>query len=147
MAALPGGNAQSSMTIVATGSSLPEPLYVAWGDEYHKQHPEAQFRYLAEGTAESLHLPSAPGELRLSGPVLADIFLGKIKTWSDPAIAKLNPGMKLPAKAIQVIHRTDGKGSNDILSDFLSKVSPEFMGKLGRGESPKWRVGTSAARS
>src|SRR6202140_3616770 len=96
---------------------------------------------------DRLHLPSAPGELRLSGPVLADIFLGKIKTWSDPAIAKLNPGMKLPAKAIQVIHRTDRKGSNYILSDFLCKVSPEFMGKLGRGESPKWPVGTSAARS
>src|SRR5579864_4629727 len=190
LAALPGGNAQSSMTIVATGSSLPEPLYVAWGAEYHKQHPEAQFRYLAEGTAESsrmilagigdlgggdaptpekelksarspiLELPAVligivivynlrgtPGELRLSGPVLADIFLGKIKTWSDPAIAKLNPGMKLPAKAIQVIHRTDGKGSNYILSDFLCKVSPEFLGKLGRGESPKWPVGTSAPRS
>jgi phosphate transport system substrate-binding protein len=190
VAVLPCGNAQSSMTLVATGSSLPEPLYVAWGDEYHKKHPQAQFRYLAEGTAESsrmilagigdlgggdaptperelksarspilelpavligivivYNLPSAPGELRLSGPVLADIFLGKIKTWSDPAIAKLNPGMKLPAKAIQVIHRTDGKGSNYILSDFLCKVSPEFMGKLGRGESPKWPVGTSASRS
>src|SRR5882757_4920089 len=47
-AALPGGNAQSSMTIVATGSSLPEPLYIAWGDEYHKQHPETQFRYIAK---------------------------------------------------------------------------------------------------
>jgi phosphate transport system substrate-binding protein len=190
VAALPGGNAQSSLTLVATGSSLPEPLYVAWGDEYHKQHPEAQLRYLAEGTAESsrmilagigdlgggdaptpekdlksarspilelpavligivivYNLPGTPGELRLSGPVLADIFLGKVKTWSDPAIAKLNPDMKLPAKAIQVIHRTEGKGSNYILTDFLCKVSPEFTGKLGRGESPKWPVGTSAARS
>jgi phosphate transport system substrate-binding protein len=190
LAALPIGNAQSSMTIVATGSSLPEPLYIAWGDEYHKQHPETQFRYLAEGTAESsrmilagigdmgggdaptpekelksatspiqelpsvligivivYNLPSTSGELRLSGPVLADIFLGKLKLWNDPAIAKLNPEMKLPAQAIQVIHRTDGKGSNYILSDFLCKVSPEFLGKAGRGESPKWPVGVSAARS
>jgi len=189
-AALPGGNAQSSMTIVATGSSLPEPLYIAWGDEYHKQHPETQFRYIAEGTAESsrkilagigdmgggdaptpekalknaaspilelpavligivvvYNLPNTAGELRLSGPVLADIFLGKVKTWSDPEIAQWNPGMKLPAQAIQVIHRTDGKGSNYILTDFLCKVSPEFLGKAGRGESPKWPVGVSAARS
>ncbi len=190
LTALPSPQAQNSITLVATGSSLPEPLYVAWGDEYHKQHPETQFRYLAEGTAESSRkilagigdmgggdaptpekelknaavpilelptvligivivytLPSTPGELRLSGPVLADIFLGRVKLWSDPAIAKLNPGMKLPAEAIQVIHRTEGKGSNYIMSDFLCKVSPEFLAKAGRGESPKWPVGASAARS
>jgi phosphate transport system substrate-binding protein len=184
------GQAQTSITLVATGSSLPEPLYVAWGDAYHAQHPETQVRYLPEGTAESarkifagvgdlgggdaptpedeakrstvpvLELPTVligiaivhnladtPGELRLSGPLLADIFLGKAKSWNDPAIAKLNPTMKLPAQPIQVIHRADGKGANYILSDFLCKVSPEFLAKAGRGESPKWPIGISAARS
>jgi phosphate transport system substrate-binding protein len=186
---LPSGQAQtSSITLVATGSSLPEPLYVAWGDAYHAQHPETQLRYLPEGTGESArkitagvgdlgggdapipenmlknaavlelptlligiaivyNLPNTEGELQLSGPVLADIFLGKVKTWNDPVIGKLNPTMKLPAEAIQVIHRTEGKGANYILSDFLCKVSPEFLAKLGRGESPKWPVGVSAARS
>ena len=182
--------AQTSITLVATGSSLPEPLYIAWGDAYHAQHQETQFRYLPEGTAESArkilagvgdlgggdaptsdaerkhavtpvlelptvligiaivyNLPNSPGELRLSGPVLADIFLGKVKSWNDPAIVKLNPAMKLSAQPIQVVHRTDGKGANYILSDFLSKLSPEFLSKLGRGDSPKWPVGISAARS
>jgi phosphate transport system substrate-binding protein len=186
----PVGTAQNSITLVATGSSLPEPLYIAWCDGYHKQHPATQVRYLPEGTAESGHkilsgvgdmgggdapnpekelktaavpvlelptvligivivhnLPQTPGELRLTGPVVADIFLGKIKVWNDPAIAKLNPEMKLPAQPIQVIHRTEGKGSNYILSDFLSKVSPEFLAKAGRSESPRWPVGVSAARS
>jgi phosphate transport system substrate-binding protein len=184
----PTGQAQTSITLVATGSSLPEPLYVAWGDAYHAQHPETQVRYIPEGTGESArkilagvgdlgggdapipendvksasvlelptvligiaivyNLPNTPGDLRLSGPVLADIFLGKVKSWNDPAIAKLNPAMKLPAQPIQVIHRADGKGANYILSDFLCKASPEFLAKAGRGESPKWPVGLSTARS
>ena len=187
-----GANAQapSSIMLVTTGSSLPEPLYIAWGDEYHKRHPDVQVRYLPEGTGESsreilagvgdmgggdapnpekelksaavpvLELPSVligivivynvpgvTGELRLSGPVVADIFQGKTKLWNDPAIGRLNPALSLPAKAIQVIHRSEGKGSNYILSDYLCKVSPEFLAKLGRGESPKWPVGISAGRS
>jgi phosphate transport system substrate-binding protein len=186
----PTGQSQTSITLVATGSSLPEPLYVAWGDSFHAQHPDTQMRYLAEGTGESArkilagvgdlgggdapipegnsknaavsmlelptvligiavvyNLPNTTGELRLSGSLLADILLGKTKDWNDPAIVKLNPGVNLPAQPIQVIHRTDGKGANYILSDFLCKVSPEFLAKVGRGESPKWPVGLSAARS
>jgi len=191
LASLPTtGQAQSSVTLVATGSSLPEPLYVAWGDAYHAQHPGTQLRYLPEGTSESArkilagvgdlgggdaptqendrkhaavpvlevptvligiavvyNLPNTPGDLRLSGPVLADIFMGKAKSWNHPAIAKLNPGMKLPAQPVQVIHRADGKGANYILSDFLCKVSPEFLVRAGRGDSPKWPTGFSTARS
>ena len=99
------------------------------------------------GIAVVYNLPNTPGDLRLTGPILADIFLGKAKFWNDPAIAKLNPAMKLPGQPIQVIHRADGKGANYILSDFLCKVSPEFLAKAGRGESPKWPVGFSTARS
>jgi phosphate transport system substrate-binding protein len=92
-------------------------------------------------------LPDVKGELKLTGPVVANIFLGKIKAWNDSAIAKLNPEMKLPDLPIQVLHRTDGKGSNYILSDYLAKVSPEFLSTAGRGESPKWPVGQSFQRS
>jgi phosphate transport system substrate-binding protein len=184
------GDAQSEITLVATGSSLPEPLYRAWDDEYHKQHPNVQLRYLPEGTAESgrkilagigdfgggdapnpekelksatvsilelpsvligivivYNLPQTPGDLRLTGATLADIFLGKIKMWNDPSIAKLNADMKLPARPIQVIHRAPGKGANYILADFLCKLSPAFLAKAGRGESPKWPVGASAGRA
>ena len=92
-------------------------------------------------------LPDVKGELNLTGPVIAGIFLGKTKSWNDPAIARLNPDLSLPALPIQVFHRTDGKGSNFILSDYLSKVSPEFLAQVGRGESPKWPVGQSFQRS
>jgi len=92
-------------------------------------------------------LPDVKGELKLTGPVLANIFLGKIKSWNDPAIAKLNPDMKLPELPIQVLHRNDGKGSNYILSDYLAKVSPEFLSTAGRSESPKWPVGQAFQRS
>src|SRR5229473_3378231 len=84
---------------------------------------------------------------RKAGPVLANIFLGKIKSWNDPAIAKLNPDMKLPELPIQVLHRNEGKGSNYILSDYLAKVSPEFLATAGRSESPKWPVGHAFQRS
>ena len=84
---------------------------------------------------------------RKAGPVLANIFLGKIKSWNDPAIAKLNPDMKLPELPIQVLHRNEGKGSNYILSDYLAKVSPEFLATAGRSESPKWPMGQGFRRS
>ena len=183
-------NGQTSTVLVVTGSSMPEPLYLLWNDEYHKQQPAVQVRYLPEGsgsgasrvltgtgdfaggdapipekdlkasTAKVVELPTVligivivynvpgiTGELRLSGPVLAGIFLGKITSWNDPALAKLNPDLKLPQLPIQVFHRSQGKGSSYILSDFLSKTSPEFLSRVGRSESPNWPVGTTAGRS
>ena len=92
-------------------------------------------------------VPDVKGELKLTGPVVANIFLGKIKMWNDPAIVRLNPDITFPAIPIHVFHRTDGKGSNYILSDYLSKVSPEFLAIAGRSESPKWPVGQSFPRS
>lgn len=181
---------QEQIVLVATGSSMPEPLYKNWIDEFHKQHPTTDIRYMATGSAESARnvlsgagdfgggdapipeaqlraegksilelpavligiviifdLPDVKGELKLTGPVLANIFLGKIKTWNDPAIAKLNPEMNLPELPIQVLRRNEGKGSNYILSDYLAKVSPEFLAVAGRGESPKWPVGQAFQRS
>ncbi|HKW32380.1 MAG TPA: phosphate ABC transporter substrate-binding protein PstS [Candidatus Acidoferrum sp.] len=99
------------------------------------------------GIVAIYELPGLKGELKLTGPVLAHIFLGKIKTWNDPALTHLNPEMNLPSLPIHVFHRTEGKGSNYILSDYLCKVSPEFLAAAGRGESPKWPVGQSFQRS
>jgi phosphate transport system substrate-binding protein len=181
---------QERIVLVETGSSMPEPLYKSWIDEFHKQQPSTDIRYMATGTGESARnvlagsgdlgggdapipeaqlraegksilelptvligivvvyeLPGVKGELKLTGPVVANIFLGKIKSWNDPAIAKLNPEMNLPEIPIQVLHRNEGKGSNYILSDYLAKVSPEFLALAGRGESPKWPVGKGFQRS
>jgi phosphate transport system substrate-binding protein len=82
-----------------------------------------------------------PGDLRFSGPVLADIFLGKLKTWNDPVIQKLNPGLKLPTAAITVVHRSDGSGTTFNWANYLSKVSPEWKDKVGEGTAVEWPIG------
>jgi phosphate transport system substrate-binding protein len=82
--------------------------------------------------------------LRFSGTVLADIYLGKITKWNDPAIAQINPGVKLPAADIVVIHRSDGSGTTYIFCDFLSKVSPDFKQKVGVSTSVNWPAGAGA---
>ena len=83
----------------------------------------------------------APGQLRLTGPLLADIFLGKITRWNDPAIAALNPGVTLPAASINVVHRSDGSGTTFNFVNYLSKVSPEWKAKVGEGTSVQWPTG------
>ncbi|AKC87531.1 phosphate ABC transporter substrate-binding protein PstS [Pseudoxanthomonas suwonensis] len=82
-----------------------------------------------------------PGQLRLTGPLLADIFLGKIATWNDPAIAAVNPGLALPAEKITIVHRSDGSGTTFNFSNYLAKVSPEWKQKVGEGTSLQWPVG------
>jgi phosphate transport system substrate-binding protein len=99
------------------------------------------------GIVPIYNLPDVHRELRLSGEVLAGIFLGEIKTWNAPQIAKLNPGMDLPNLAIQVVNRPAGKGSNFVFTEFLSKASSKFRAEVGTGPSPKWPVGTPAERS
>jgi len=95
----------------------------------------------------NLNLPDVHEELHLSGEVLADIFLGNVRTWNAPQIAKLNPGLALPNAAIHVIHRPSGKGSNYIFTDFLAKSSAKFRAHIGVSTSPNWPVGESAERS
>jgi phosphate transport system substrate-binding protein len=87
------------------------------------------------------NLPNVKGELKFSGPVLADIFLGKITKWNDPALAKLNPGVSLPGTDITVVHRSDGSGTTYIWVDFLAKVSPEWKSKVGVNTSVNWPTG------
>ena len=86
---------------------------------------------------------NTPGikNLRFSGETLANIFLGKITKWNDPAIAADNPGMKLPDQSIVIARRSDGSGTNAIFTDYLSKISPEFKSKVGSGTSVNWPVG------
>lgn len=93
------------------------------------------------------NLPGVHQELRLSGEVLAEIFLGEVKNWNAPQITKLNPGVTLPDLPIQVVNRPGGKGSNYIFSEFLSKSSPKFREQVGVSPSPKWPVGVPAERS
>ena len=83
----------------------------------------------------------APGQLRLTGPVIADIYLGKITTWNAPAIAALNPGVALPSSKINVVHRSDGSGTTFNWVNYLSKVSPEWKAKIGEGTSVNWPTG------
>jgi phosphate transport system substrate-binding protein len=83
----------------------------------------------------------APGQLKLTGTVVADIYLGKVKTWNDPAITALNPGVPLKADAITVVRRADGSGTTFIFTDYLSKVSPDWKTKPGSGTAVDWPVG------
>ncbi len=87
------------------------------------------------------NIPSVKTELKFSGAVLADIFLGKITKWNDPAIAKLNVGVTLPATDITVAHRADGSGTTYIFVDYLAKVSPEWKSKVGVANSVNWPTG------
>ena len=87
------------------------------------------------------NIPGLAGELKFSGVLLADIFLGRIVKWNDPAIAKLNPGARLPGTDIVVVHRSDGSGTTYIWVDYLSKVSPEWKKKVGVATSVNWPTG------
>jgi phosphate transport system substrate-binding protein len=101
-----------------------------------------QFPAIMGGVAAVVNLDGvAPGQLKLTGPVLADIYLGKITKWNAPEIAALNAGVKLPADDITVVHRADGSGTSFLFTDFLSKTSPDFKTKVGSGTAVKWPVG------
>jgi phosphate transport system substrate-binding protein len=109
---------------------------------------------LAAAPGRILHFPTVLGgvvpvyniegvnaELKFTGPVLAEIFMGKITKWNDPAIAKLNPGVKLPGDDITVVHRSDGSGTTYIFADYLGKVSPEWKKRVGISTALNWPVG------
>jgi phosphate transport system substrate-binding protein len=93
------------------------------------------------------HLPGVHQDLRFSGELLAEIFLGEIKNWNDPQIAKLNPGVSFPDLPIKLIYRPGGKGTNYVFTEFLSKTSPKFRSRIGVTPSPNWPMGTPAERT
>jgi phosphate transport system substrate-binding protein len=92
-------------------------------------------------------IPGVNAELKFTGPVLADIFLGKITKWNDPAITKLNTGVNLPNTDITVVHRSDGSGTTYIWVDFLSKASPAFKAKVGVNTAVNWPTGVGAPKN
>ncbi|MDK6076848.1 phosphate ABC transporter substrate-binding protein PstS [Massilia varians] len=101
-----------------------------------------QFPAIMGGVVPIINLPGvAPGQVRLSGAVLADIYLGKITKWNAPQIAALNPGVKLPADDITVVRRADSSGTSFLFTDYLAQVSPEWKSKIGAGTAVKWAVG------
>ena len=101
-----------------------------------------QFPSVIGGVVPVVNLPGLKaGQIRFTGPVLADIFLGKIKTWNDPAIAAINPGVTLPTSKITVVHRSDGSGTTFNFVNYLSKVNPTWKASVGEGTSVKWPVG------
>lgn len=102
----------------------------------------AQFPMIVGGVVPVFNLPGVKaGELRFSSSLLADIYLGKIKRWNDPAIAGINNGVPLPDLAITVVHRSDGSGTTFNFVDFLAKVSPDWKSKVGEGTAVSWPTG------
>ena len=102
----------------------------------------AQFPIVIGGIVPVVNLAGvAPGKLRLTGPLLADIFAGKVKKWNDPAIAQVNPGVALPAEDIAVVHRSDGSGTTFNFTHYLSQVSPTWKAGPGEGKSVNWPSG------
>src|SRR5438552_1382753 len=107
-----------------------------------QQNGLVQFPVINGGDVPVVHLTGIkPGELKLTGPVLADIFSGKIKKWSDVTLKKLNPTVTLPDGDITVVHRSDGSGTTFIWTNYLSKVSPTWKGTVGEGTAVSWPVG------
>lgn len=101
-----------------------------------------QFPTVIGGVVPVYNLPGiAAGQIKLSGALLADIYLGKVKSWNDPAIAALNKGVALPNLQINVVRRADGSGTSFIFTNYLSKVSPEWKTKVGEGTAVAWPAG------
>ena len=102
----------------------------------------AQFPIVIGGIVAVVNLPGLnPGQLKLTGPLLADIYAGKVRSWSDPAIVKINPGVKLPSANIAVVHRSDGSGTSFNFTHYLSQVSPAWKSGPGEGKTVSWPTG------
>ena len=111
-----------------------------------KGGPVTQVPVALGGEGIAYNLPSLPAGARvhLTGPVLAGIYLGQITRWNDPALTALNPGLPLPAAAINVVHRSDGSGTTYIFSNYLTAISPAWAAKVGTGKTLRWPAGQGA---
>ena len=113
------------------------------GEDLDKQG-QVQFPAIIGGTVPIVNLEGfKPGELRITGPVMAEVFMGNITKWNDPKLTALNPGKALPDLAITVVHRADGSGTTFNWTDYLATVSPEWLQRVGRGAAVKWPAPTS----
>jgi len=125
------------------GASDP-PLKPADFATLEKVGPVQQIPMFLGAITVSYNLPGVQTGLKLDGTTIAEIFLGKIKTWNDAAIKALNPGVSLPSTAITVIHRSDSSGTTSGFTGFLASVDPEWKSKVGEGKDVQWPTGTGA---
>ncbi len=133
------GQAQlQSKTIDFAGSDPP----LKPSDTAKFKGPALQFPVAFGAITVSYNLSGVKSGLKLDGPTLAKIFMGQIKTWNDPAIKALNPGISLPSSGITVVHRSDSSGTTQGFTTFLSDVSPEWKSTVGKGKDVKWPTGT-----
>ena len=125
-----------SKTVDFGASDMPQT------DEVLKSKGQMQFPTVMGGVVPVINVKGIePGTLKLTGPLLADIFLGKVSRWNDPAIKALNPTLALPDAAIAQVRRADGSGTTFIFTNYLSKVSPEWKSKVGEGTAVNWPAG------
>ena len=112
------------------------------GSDELAQSKLVQFPVVIGGIVAVVNIPGlGAGQLKLTGPVLADIYAGKVKLWNDPVLTTLNPGLKLPAANIAVVHRSDGSGTSFNFTHYLSQISPAWKSGPGEGKSVSWPVG------
>ncbi|MCW2966968.1 MAG: pstS [Solirubrobacteraceae bacterium] len=121
-----------------------DPSLVAADRATLKKGPVVQIPMFFGAITVSYNESGAPKDLKLDGPTIANIFLGKIKTWNDPAIAQLNPGVKLGSDNITIVHRSDESGTTKGFTTYLSDVSPEWKSSIGADKTVKWPTGTGA---
>jgi phosphate transport system substrate-binding protein len=116
-------------------------------EQFEEANGVEQIPWALSGTVPAYNVSGAPKNLKLSGEVLADIYLGKVTQWDDPAIAKLNPGASLPSTKITPVYRSDGSGDTYAFTNYLSTVSPEFKSKIGTSTQVKFPTGIGAEKN
>lgn len=116
-------------------------------DQFKEANGVEQIPWALSGTVPAYNVSGAPSNLKLSGEVLADIYLGKITSWDDPAIARLNPGAGLPSTKITPVYRSDGSGDTYAFTNYLSTISPEFKSKVGTSTQVKFPTGVGAEKN
>ena len=139
-----GGGIQSVTNSVVDFGASDAPLT---SDQAAACKDCVQIPWALAGTSIPYNVPGAPKHLKLTGDVLAQIYVGTIKRWNDPAIANLNAGTRLPSTAITPIHRSDSSGTTFNFTDYLAHVSPQWKSKVGTGTSVNWPTGAAAKGS
>jgi phosphate transport system substrate-binding protein len=116
-------------------------------EQFEEADGVEQIPWALSGTVPAYNVEGAPEGLKLSGEVLADVYLGKITSWDDPAIAKLNPGASLPSTKVTPVYRSDGSGDTFAFTNYLSTISPEFKSKVGTSTQVKFPTGVGAEKN
>ena len=133
-----GGGVKQITTRTVDFGATDDPM----GGEDLKRNNLLQFPAVIGGVVTVFNVPGIPANgLTLTGPLLADIYRGAVKTWNDPAIARLNPGVKLPGTAITLVYRSDSSGTTFVFTDYLAQVSPAFKASPGSGKTVNWPAG------